>query len=311
MSLAKLPLIARAVNREPMVAVVDDATGDDVDAARNQLSAWIGGTVRFLAGLTISPAMATAMLEKNTGNRRVRRAMATRYARAMAEGQWMVTGQPIIFARDGTLNDGQHRLMACIEADVPFVCDVRFGVERAAFVAIDIGGKRTNGDVLTIAGETETNLLAAAVALKFRHDRSDTGTISSQGIHPSPADTLAVLAANPGLRDAIAPARHVYGAGVRMRPAVLVWLAYEFRRRDAAGAEKFLGQIASGAGLNKGAPALTFRNKMIRVSESRESDPSGYLQAAWLIKAWNRFRAGKTIDVIAWNPKTERFPEIM
>ncbi len=288
---------------------VRDTVADEIAIARGQLSAWLSGSVRFLAALSITPSMARAMLECNTGNRRVRRQMVARYARAIKEGKWLVTGQAIIFAKDGTLNDGQHRLLACIDAGAPFVCDVRFGVDRAAFVAIDIGGKRSNADVLSINGETGSVLLAAAIALTFRHDRSDTGSIAAQVIAPSPAESLEVLSVHPGLRDAVEPARHVYGAGVKARPAVLVWLIYEFTRRNPAKAAQFVAQLASGGGQD-GDPALTLRNKFVRIGKRPESDPTGHLQAAWIIKAWNRFRRGKTADVIAWNPKTERFPEI-
>ena len=68
---------------------------------------------------TITPERASQLLAANTTNRPVSKAVVRSFAQAMRRGEWMVTHQGIAFDTRGVLVDGQHRLAAIIEADVP------------------------------------------------------------------------------------------------------------------------------------------------------------------------------------------------
>lgn len=277
-------------------------------STRAQLEAWIDQGDHCVLAATIEPSMAAVMLERNSRNRRVRANRVTKYSSAIGSGRWRLTGQPIIFSSAGKLLDGQHRLMACVETGKSFISDIRFGINPASFVSMDIGDKRSAADVLGIAGEVNTPLLAATLTLKFRHDRSETGTVSAPTVHPSPEDALAVLKAHPGLRQAVNHGYATYQSGFNLRPAILSWLYHEFSVRDAGLAARFYKALATGAGLSGDHPALTLRNK---VNKMKSVAVDGYEQAAWLIKAWNKLRRNEPAAVISWNPKKERFPEIV
>lgn len=69
-------------------------------------------------GYVVTPALAKQWLEKNTNNRNVNFAKVKKMAKDMREGHWDTTHQGIAIATDGTLVDGQHRLMAVVESGV-------------------------------------------------------------------------------------------------------------------------------------------------------------------------------------------------
>jgi hypothetical protein len=68
---------------------------------------------------TITPAKAAELLESNTNNRPLSRATVRVFADAMQRGEWKTTHQGIAIDTNGQLVDGQHRLAALVEADVP------------------------------------------------------------------------------------------------------------------------------------------------------------------------------------------------
>ncbi len=63
---------------------------------------------------TITPNLAKVWLTRNTHNRPMSAAVVKKYTKYMLEGQWRLNGEAIIFADDGSLMSGQHRLQACI-----------------------------------------------------------------------------------------------------------------------------------------------------------------------------------------------------
>lgn len=62
-------------------------------------------------GYEISPEQAAKWLERNDNNRNVNVAKVKKMAKDMREGHWDTTHQGIAIASDGTLVDGQHRLL--------------------------------------------------------------------------------------------------------------------------------------------------------------------------------------------------------
>ena len=105
--------------------------------------------------ITITPEMAREMLDRNMkNNRRVSKENVMRYARIMKAGGWNLTHQGIAFDTNNQLIDGQHRLNAIIQANVPVKMQVTYDVEHTdgeAFT-IDAGLKRTTLNIMQISG---------------------------------------------------------------------------------------------------------------------------------------------------------------
>ena len=112
----------------------------------------------------INPEQAKKLLDWNTNNRRVKKGLVAHLARDMKNGQWHYTGEPLIFSANRLL-DGQHRLIACVEADVSFRTSITFGVDDAAFAYIDAGATRSPGDVFEMYGVKNARNMAAATKI--------------------------------------------------------------------------------------------------------------------------------------------------
>lgn len=105
--------------------------------------------------VTITPEMAKSMLEHNMKNNRpVLKSTVHAYARQMRNGHWNLTHQGIAFDENGELVDGQHRLHAIIEANIPVNMNVTYNVHRVPgeVFTIDMGRKRTYANVATMSG---------------------------------------------------------------------------------------------------------------------------------------------------------------
>lgn len=83
-----------------------------------------------------------------------------RYKAEMLAGRWKENGQPIVFEGNNYLVDGQHRLRAIIEADIPVKSLVVYGVDTDAAMTIDTGLSRTLGDVFMMRGVRNARLLS-------------------------------------------------------------------------------------------------------------------------------------------------------
>jgi hypothetical protein len=103
--------------------------------------------------VTITPKQAKTWLEKNNqNNRSLRMEQAKRFARDMGAGHWNLTHQGIAFYEDGTIADGQHRLMAIVLADMPMKFLVTKGLQKISSKAIDQNVPRQAFDAIAIAG---------------------------------------------------------------------------------------------------------------------------------------------------------------
>jgi len=99
--------------------------------------------------MTVTPDRAFEWLERaNNRNRAVSQAVVQRYARDMKAGNWRLSHQGIAFDVNGILLDGQHRLWAVVEANVPVEMFVWTNVPADTRQIIDGGRGRTLVDRL-------------------------------------------------------------------------------------------------------------------------------------------------------------------
>jgi len=243
--------------------------------------------------MTVTPGMAKEWLSRNDGNRPLRYPLAAQLARDMREGKWDVNGETVKIADDGTLLDGQHRLTACIMAEVPFETFVVTGLPRDTQKTIDTGAKRRMGDVLALAGEQNANLLAALARSACVWDRG--GRVRQRGSdgEPTHAEMGGYLDAHPELRDAVSFAMSARPKMRSVRPVVfgMAWLL--FNRKSPEQAEWFLARLLDGADLSAGHPVHTLRAKIWRAKENDER-LTEHEQLFLLVLAWNHYRAGNT-----------------
>lgn len=101
--------------------------------------------------ITVTPLQAANWLDSgNYENRAVRKAWVKELAGMIRRGEFKLTHQGIAFDCFGRLIDGQHRLMAIVEAGVSVQTLVTFNAEASIFNALDCGARRSFADMYGI-----------------------------------------------------------------------------------------------------------------------------------------------------------------
>lgn len=261
-----------------------------------------------IEGVMVTPDLAAEWLTHNTHNRSLKPTYRQRYAADMQTGEWTWTGEPIRFAADGRLLDGQNRLHALIDAEVTLPMLVIRGLPAEAQDDMDTGAPRKFADVLKLRGEPNANHLAALVRRVAAWDAGARRNLNS--VVTSYSALTRTLTEHPELRDLVNPARKVADAcGLTGSLAGLAW--WVFGNVDAEDAEFFFTRLADGQSLVKGDPIFELR-RTLHDSKSVKGERSETYLLAITIKAWNAYRQGETVGLYRWRPggaKPEAFPE--
>src|SRR5262245_49217746 len=107
-------------------------------------------------------------------NRNIKEEKDRMYARDMASDDWGLNGATIIFASNGCILHGHHRLLAGVESGHSFRTHVVENVPHTAMKTIDTGVIRSMGDQLTIVGHSggSSSRLATALGVVWRWEQS-------------------------------------------------------------------------------------------------------------------------------------------
>lgn len=250
---------------------------------------------------TITPAIATDWLEKNTHNRPVSDRTVAEYAGFMREGSWELNGEAIIFDEKETLVDGQHRLWACIQAGKSFKTIVTRGVSKSAFATIDTGKKRSAADVLHIAGiDTDRHALAAAAAVIIKYNAGDS---FNNVFTPSRQAVLEFVQKNPELADWVSRAKKAK-AWTNAYASNIAAIAFLGANSYPVKALHFVEGFISGENLTAGSPILTLRNRL-----AADKRLTKRIRLALIVLSWNAFSANRTLTK-AQPPHGDSFPKI-
>lgn len=261
---------------------------------------------------TITPQKAKTMLVDNTRNRGVKRELIRRYKEDMLANRWHLVGAPIVLASDGTILDGQHRLLACVQSGVSFAAYVMRNVPKEHQVAIDTGKSRGLKDVLHIRGETNFSSLAAAVNAHWKWSNN---YVLNWGVAPTIQQALDWLDANPGLRTSFDAARPLHYRPLMMPASVATPFAYEAFKIDHELASEFIESVSQRSGNGNSDPTIKLYDWFLKRSQRRHERgrPGPVVCLAIAIKAWNAYVAGNDVTFLVWRragKQAEPFPKM-
>lgn len=258
----------------------------------------------------ITPPEAEEMLADNQCNRPIRQVRIDRFARDMSNDQWDLNGETVKLSDAGSLLDGQHRLLACIKADMPFETYLIRNLPRAAQRTVDTGAARTMGDQFVMEGEDNGHALAAVARWYFKWLRG-IRLAASTSLEPTHPEMLALLRSEPRLRVAAGKGLAYRMQFKKVKPSTwaMGWLL--LTTRDVEDAEGFLHRCATGVDCSEGAPELAFRNRIMNAKDAGEK-MNAYGELAYLLAAWRHYRRGQTIGKLqapkgGWT--TRNYPE--
>lgn len=107
----------------------------------------------------ITPALALKWMEHNYFNRSVSERTVREYTYLMINGYWGESDSFIVIAENGTVLNGQHRLLAIIRSGITIMAYVRFNASYKQHLRFDHGHKRTLLDVFRL--EYQCNLISS------------------------------------------------------------------------------------------------------------------------------------------------------
>lgn len=260
--------------------------------------------------VTITPEAAEGLLARNTHNRRIKKSNLQKVTRALTNGEWQLNGEAIKIAKDGTILDGQHRLVGVVQTGVPMQTLMIQGLEHATQETMDTGSPRSTADVLKLRGE-ENSVVLAAIAKKVR-------LASLYGVRAAVSNSYVVTTSEivktvdeyPHLREVAKQAMRV-GANTGMTGSLAGLLIHLFDEIDRNDSEFFFERLSTGELLAQGHPIYELRKVLTQVKAIRGQKSMTFI-AAVAIKAWNKYRDGETVNLLKFtvggaNP--EAFPE--
>lgn len=230
---------------------------------------------------TIDPDRAARYLTRNTGNRRISQAHVDEIARDLQENRWIYNAQPICFADNGRLMNGQHRLHAVIAANREINAPVVYGLNEAAYPTYDNHARRRTKVGNERADFGDLGLAHAMANLLWRKERKARETINATA---SVAEIHQIIKEHPRLLTLRGFARKMGHFG---RASVIGYGAYVIERDNPRLAQRFLESFETGANLGPGHPILALRSVMQKLRNDKASQAE---QLAALLAGWERFK---------------------
>lgn len=246
--------------------------------------------------VSLTPELATSLLEHNKLNRPLNDQHVQRIARQILDGKWKFNGDTIKVADTGDVLDGQHRLWAVIEAKKPVETILVHGIQRDAFATIDTLRKpRSGADVLALNGASRhRNFAAAALQWLIRWQRNCLEDYKAPHNRIENSDIELSFTHNPGIIRAVERA-----AGLRSlaNPSIMGFFYYALTNRNAELAERMMVTLESPAGVGVEDPFFRLRAYFL-ARDQKVKQP--LVTIALAIKAANAAHRNQRIKVLSW-----------
>ena len=236
----------------------------------------------------VTPEMARMFLSKSRKNRPIRQPVVDKYADKMRRKMWRFTGDAIRFDWDGNLIDGQHRLHACVSANVAFETLIVRGLDPEVMDVIDTGNKRAIGAILHIKGYASSHYVAATsrwlMAIK-------NGGVSKQRAYDS-LDILMIAERHPLIIESINKSAGAFGCGRLSLVTALHYVGVNLLNKEKE-ADSFLKVFTSpSAPTYEGDPAVIWREHCLRARKAGAT-LDGDVAYPNLLTAFNLHMIGK------------------
>lgn len=262
--------------------------------------------------VTVTPEIAQQMLSRNGGNRRVSLMTVKRYASLMRSGLWRhPTSEALSFDMQGRLQDGQHRLLALIDADITLKFWVMLNADPDDFHVLNQGKIRGGSDVLGMLGAVNTNALSSVVrqSLTYEHHSG-----KQWATNLSPA-TPEVARQYEEHRDEYDRAMSYFAAARRAGLPASAYCAVAYLVSSISESmdlwEEWHREVTEGAMLSADSAAFVYRKWCISPYGPKvQGSLAQQMRMVITIKAWNAHAADRSIKLLRWRRSELPMPSV-
>lgn len=230
-------------------------------------------------------------------------------------GQFKSTGEAIKVSKTGRLLDGQHRLMAIVNAkpEQPITMLVVRGLEDEVFKFIDTGRKRTASDILSVQGIANATAIAGMAKFIINFDR---GLYSSAVDHQNKKkarntnNDISQFVINN--KDRLFESfRHGYSKDNKIiNKGLLASFHFIVSKISRESADLFVDKLSNGQSLESNDPIYILRQKFLSdIRAINKMSPTERI--ALMCKAWNLHRKLQSCDKLKWNSVRDPFPKLV
>lgn len=262
-----------------------------------RMEAWLeecvakGGKQYFAEVVTLTPVLASLLLDRNPINRPISKRNAADLAADIANKRFIFNGESIVVSKTGILLDGQHRCQQVITTGCTIEVVLVFGPDEAARFTIDTGKSKSVSNFLAMKGRHYTHALGAAVNYHLQWRQFNFVNYSASPNNPTKAQ---VLSASDELRGIDTSVDFTSTCMKTLRShAVLAFCHYVFWKRSGREvADHFIQKIIDGDNLRKDDPIYFCRNRL-QASKRGETANS---KIELIFRAWNHHRMGTRLN---------------
>jgi len=258
--------------------------------------------------VTVTPKMAKEWLERvPERQRKASPSKVRKWSYFMDVAEWKLSNDAIIFDSDGFLINGQHRLMALLEAGKPQQFIVGRGWSPDTFIIMDRQNTRRTQQF--VRGQHSNTLAGAGYYV----------TLYLRGEYPrpfgacvEPVESLSNIEdriTGPQIQSAVNVIHDADMAKSKIGKlgflSFLYWYYVHVAQCDKSRVQAFFYGLGTGVGLKSGDPALALRNRVL-TTDGRL--PSATFEAL-AIKAIKNHLRGKKMSAPRWL-ESEAFPAL-
>lgn len=277
------------------------------EVAGEQFAALVAHPPIHSVVVTLYPEAAKFILGvANERNRPVTRANVEHIAKEIEEGNFAVTGDTIKFDKKGFQLDGQHRLLAVEKVGKPVTMHLVFGLDEDVFDILDMGRKRTPGDILAIRHVPDPKIVAAAARWVHIYDTNGWGgkqRMSNRNIRHL------VETKYPGIADYI-PHGLLISKAYKYSPSLITAVLYLIARKDKKLATDFVQEWVHGARIDRNENFDILSARLMKVAAASGGYIDMRMRFAFLVQIFNHWNAGVVAAPrsLSWS-KSRPFPQ--
>ncbi len=269
----------------------------------------------------ITPDVAKQYLEHNDRNRDLDKTNASLIGSDMDSGAWNDQNPAaVVFDENGSLANGQHRLIGIVHTGRTVTMLVVRGVSRDVYLTMDSGKSRSFTNTLQHEGFTNYATLSTMVKGCYAYKRY--GSLSKIDKRSSNSALMTFLKQDEAHLVSLtawsrAMSDNKQGLSVDLSAKRVGLLRYALENHGATedDIEAFFSALAGRTDAPQPVRMLRKRLQQIRnAGASKRSSISAEYVFAVCIKAWNAYIRGEEVNRLGWKPggaKPEPFPAIV